>query len=262
MNDAQLQRYSRQVLLAEVDVAGQERLLASRALIIGLGGLGSPAAMYLAASGVGTLALSDCDTVDLSNLQRQVIHKTAALGHNKAASAAETIRALNPEVQAIAIPAALRGASLEHEIAAADVILDCSDNFLSRQAINVACRRLEKPLVSGAALRMAGQLISFRFDRYGGPCYRCLYPYEDEAEENCAQAGILAPVTGVIGSLQAAQALKILLGFGEGLHGMLLQFDAKRLTWRSSALTQDPRCPVCTVPAARAAALETTAPCR
>lgn len=262
MNDEQLRRYSRQVLLAEVDIAGQERLLASRALIIGLGGLGSPAAMYLAASGVGTLMLSDGDVVDLSNLQRQIIHSTASLGNNKAVSAAETVRSLNPEVQAVVIPAALEGASLDREIAAADVILDCSDNFLSRQAINLACRRLKKPLVSGAALRMAGQLISFRFDRLDGPCYRCLYPYEDDGEEGCAQAGILAPVTGVIGSLQAVQALKILLGFGEGLHAVLLQFDAKRLRWRTSTLARDPHCPVCATSASRAAALETTAPCR
>jgi len=259
MNDDQLLRYSRHLLLADIDTAGQERLLSSRALIIGLGGLGSPAALYLAASGLGRLVLCDHDAVELSNLQRQIIHRAADLGRNKAASAADTIRALNPEVQAIAVSSALQGDRLEGEIAAADVVLDCTDNFPSRQAINSACRRLKKPLVSGAAIRLAGQLISFRFDLFEDPCYHCLYPYQDDAHETCTQGGILAPVTGVIGSLQAIQALKILLGFGEGLHARLLQFDARGLDWRASTLRQDPLCPVCATPTVQAAALETTA---
>lgn len=249
MNDEQLQRYSRHLLLADIDSAGQERLLNSRALIIGLGGLGSPAAMYLAASGVGTLFLSDHDAVELSNLQRQIIHKTGDLGRAKAASAADSLRALNPDVQVVAMPSPLHDEHLDGAIAAADVILDCTDNFTSRQALNLACLRLKRPLVSGAAVGMVGQLISFRFDRFSAPCYRCLYPYQDEAQENCAQAGILAPVTGVIGSLQAIQAIKILLGFGEVLHGQLAQFDGKRLAWRTSTLAQDPACPVCANPA-------------
>jgi len=259
MNEEQIQRYSRHLLLAEIDTAGQERLLGSRALIIGLGGLGSPAALYLAASGLGRLVLCDHDAVELSNLQRQIIHRAADLDRNKAASAADNIRALNPDVRAMAVSSALRGERLDGEIAAADVVLDCTDNFHSRQAINSACRRLKKPLVSGAAIRLAGQLISFRFDLFEAPCYHCLYPYQDEAQETCAQAGILAPVTGVIGSLQAIQALKILLGFGEGLHARLLQFDARSLDWRTSVLRQDPLCPVCATLTPQAAALETPA---
>jgi adenylyltransferase/sulfurtransferase len=253
MNDAQLQRYSRHLLLAEIDAAGQGRLLKSRALIIGLGGLGSPAALYLAASGVGSLVLSDQDTVELSNLQRQILHATDDLGRNKADSAADAVRALNPDVRVAVHTSALQGEHLNAEVARADVVLDCTDNFLSRQRINSACHALRKPLVSGAALRMAGQLTSFRFDRSPAPCYRCLYPYQDEDQENCSQAGILGPLTGAIGSLQAIEALKILLDFGETLQGRLLQLDARTLTWRHSILKPDPGCPVCAVPRAAGA---------
>lgn len=245
MNDTQLRRYSRQLLLPEIGLEGQEKLLRSRVLVIGLGGLGSPIAMYLAASGVGTLVLCDHDIVELSNLQRQILHKTSDIGRNKACSASETVLALNPDIQAVTISSALAGKSLNEEVGKADVVIDATDNFHTRHALNTACVTLKTPLISGSVIRMAGQVTSFRFDISPSPCYHCLYPDQNDAQETCAQTGVLAPITGVIGGLQAAEAIKILLNFGDTLQGRLLQLDAYTMTWRTSILSPDPACPVC-----------------
>lgn len=245
MNDAQLLRYSRQLLLTEIDLHGQETLLKSKILLVGLGGLGSPIAMYLAACGVGTLILCDHDVVELSNLQRQILHKTTDLNRNKTDSAAESIQALNPDVNVIKISSALEGARLSKEVCHADVVIDASDNFSTRYALNSACIATRTPLISGSASGLKGQITTFRFDLFPSPCYHCLYPDYGNAQETCAQTGILAPVVGIIGSLQAAEAVKILLNLGETLQGRLLQFDARTFTWRNSALKSDPSCPTC-----------------
>ena len=245
MNDNELLRYSRQILLPQVGIEGQDRLSASRALIIGLGGLGSPAAMYLAAAGVGTLAIADHDRVDLSNLQRQIVHRSADIGRSKADSASDALLALNPGTTIIAFDTRLTGKQLDEQIALADVVLDCSDNFATRFAVNDACVRARTPLVSGAAIRLEGQVAVFRPDHPDSPCYRCLYKDEGELAETCTQTGVLAPLVGVIGSLQALEALKVLLDLGTTLTGRLLLFDAERLEWRTLILRKDPECPVC-----------------
>jgi len=244
MNDEQLLRYSRQILLPEIGAEGQLRLARSRALIIGLGGLGSPAAMYLAAAGVGALVLSDPDQVELSNLQRQVIHDTDAIGEDKVDSAARRLAALNPECRVHTLPAALHGDTLTAEVAGADVVLDCSDNFATRFAVNAACVATGTPLVSGAAIRWEGQLAVYSGHR-GTPCYRCLYGDTGEPEDNCTSNGVLAPVVGIIGSLQATEALKLLSGAGTPLTGRLLILDALHMHWRELRLKADPHCPVC-----------------
>jgi len=245
MNDSQLRRYSRQILLPEIDLDGQEKLLKSRVLLVGLGGLGSPIAMYLAASGIGTLAVCDYDVVELSNLQRQILHKTGDIGRNKTASAAGTIQALNPEVRVVALPAAMAGDHLDGEVGQSDLVIDATDNFHTRHALNAACVALKTPLISGSVIRMAGQVTSFRFDISPSPCYHCLYPEHGDTQENCAEGGVLAPLAGVIGSLQAIEAIKILLNFGESLQGRLLQLDALTMRWRTSTLKGDPSCPIC-----------------
>ena len=245
MNDDELLRYSRQILLPQVGIEGQDRLRASRALIIGLGGLGSPAAMYLAAAGVGTLAIADHDRVDLSNLQRQIVHRSADIGRSKADSACDALLALNPGTTIIAFDTRLNGEQLDAQIALADVVLDCSDNFATRFAVNDACVRARTPLVSGAAIRLEGQVAVFRPDHPDSPCYRCLYKDEGELAETCTQTGVLAPLVGVIGSLQALEALKVLLDLGTTLTGRLLLFDAEHLEWRTLILRKDPECPVC-----------------
>ncbi len=245
MNDDELLRYSRQILLPQVGIEGQDRLRAARALIIGLGGLGSPVAMYLAAAGVGTLAIADHDRVDLSNLQRQIVHRSADIGRNKTDSARDALLALNPGTTIISFATRLHGDALDEQIALADVVLDCSDNFATRFAVNAACVRARTPLVSGAAIRLEGQVAVFRPDRSDSPCYRCLYKDEDELAETCTQTGVLAPLVGVIGSLQALEAIKVLLDLGTTLTGRLLLFDAEHLEWRSLILRKDPDCPVC-----------------
>lgn len=245
MNDNELLRYSRQILLPQVGIEGQDTLRASRALIIGLGGLGSPVAMYLAAAGVGTLAIADHDRVDLSNLQRQIVHRSADVGRAKVASARDALQALNPDTTIITFEEKLHGAQLDEQIALADVVLDCSDNFATRFAVNAACVRARTPLVSGAAIRLEGQVAVFRPDRTDSPCYRCLYKDEAELAETCTQTGVLAPLVGVIGSLQALEAMKLLLNLGDTLTGRLLLFDAERLEWRTVLLRKDPECPVC-----------------
>jgi adenylyltransferase/sulfurtransferase len=245
VRDEQLQRYSRQILLPAVGVEGQERLLGARVLVVGLGGLGSPAALYLAASGVGELVLVDFDQVDLSNLQRQVAHGTADVGRLKVDSARERLRALNPEVEVTTHARVLEGEDLRAQIRAVDVVVDASDNFATRFELNAACVAVRRPLVSGAAIRMEGQVTVFDPGRAESPCYRCLYPEASEREETCSRLGVLAPLLGIIGSIQATEVLKLLLGVGEPLIGRLLVVDALAMEWRTLRLRRDPACPVC-----------------
>jgi adenylyltransferase/sulfurtransferase len=247
MNDEQLLRYSRQIMLPQVDLEGQERLIDARALIIGVGGLGAPAAMYLAAAGVGTIVLADDDRVDLSNLQRQVIHHTDDIGKRKIDSARDTLRRMNPEVQVIGIAERLSGSGLEREASKADVVLDCSDNFATRFAVNAACVRSSRPLVSGAVIRFEGQVAVFDRRLAESPCYHCLYPDEmtNDPDQNCARSGVVAPLPGIIGSLQALEAMKLLIGAGKSLAGRLLLFDALSMEWTSLRLPRHPNCPTC-----------------
>ncbi len=226
MNDAQLLRYSRQILLPELDIAGQERLLAARVLVVGLGGLGSPVALYLAAAGVGQLTLADPDTVELSNLQRQIIHQHASIGSAKTSSAAATLMALDPALKVRCLPERLAGAALQTAVANADLVVDASDNFATRYALNAACFQQRVPLVMGAALGFEGQVACFDPRQADSPCYRCLYPSADDAAQNCAEAGVVAPLVGVIGSLQAMEAVKLLCGLGSSLIGQVLYYDA------------------------------------
>jgi len=242
MDDKQLLSYSRHILLPQIDVRGQEKLLASRVLIIGLGGLGSPVAMYLAASGVGHLVLVDYDRVDLTNLQRQIVHATERVGQDKTTSAAQGLAALNPGVRVTTINQKLEGAALEEQVQQVDAVVDTTDNFASRFAINAACMRAGKPLVSGAVVRFEGQVAVFP---PGGPCYRCLYAEGGGPDEACATLGVLAPAAGIIGSIQAVETLKLLLGIGQTLAGRLLLFDALNMEWREIRLRKDPLCPVC-----------------
>lgn len=245
MNDDQLLRYSRQIMLPQVDIEGQEKLLAARVLIIGLGGLGSPAAMYLAAAGVGHLVLNDFDAVDLSNLQRQIVHPTDRIGLNKAESARQTLIALNPDVDVDVVPVKLEGRGLEDTIAAADLVLDCSDNFATRFAVNAACVKTRTPLVSGAAIRFEGQIAVFTPGQGDSPCYHCLYPDQGDLAETCVQTGVIAPLPGIVGAMQALEAIKVLIGIGEPLRGRLLLLDALAMEWRCLKLRRNPKCPMC-----------------
>jgi molybdopterin/thiamine biosynthesis adenylyltransferase len=248
MNDAQLLRYSRQIMLPQLDIEGQEALLAARALIVGAGGLGSPAAMYLAAAGVGHLVIADHDVVELSNLQRQLLHHDEDIGRNKAASAQDTLATINPDIKIIPIAQKLQGERLDDEVKLADVVLDCSDNFATRFAVNTACVKNRTPLVSGAAIRMEGQLAVFDSRKAGSPCYHCLYKEGEEADQTCSENGVLSPVVGIIGSLQALEALKLILSLGETLTGRLLAFDGLTLEWRTLKLQRDPACKTCNSP--------------
>jgi len=232
-------------MLPQVDVAGQEKLLDSRMLIIGAGGLGSPAAMYLATAGIGHLVIVDHDSVELSNLQRQLLHRDRDIGRNKAESARDTLTAVNPEITVTAIPARLTGEQLDAEAKAAAVVLDCSDNFATRFEINRACVQQRTPLVSGAAVRFEGQLSVFDSRDKDSPCYRCLYEEGIEEDETCTENGVLSPVVGIIGAMQALEALKLVLSTGNGLSGRLLLFDGLAHDWRTLNLTRDPACPVC-----------------
>lgn len=245
MDDATLLRYSRQIMLRQIDIEGQERLLAGHALVIGAGGLGSPVALYLAAAGLGRLTLADADAVELSNLQRQVAHATADIGRNKAESAREAAIALNPDCSVRAIDDYLDGEALARAAAEADVVLDCTDRFSSRYAINAACRAAGVPLVSGAAIRFSGQLAVFDPRDPEAPCYACLYPpgAGDEAL-SCAENGVVAPLVGLIGSFQALEAVKILSGAGTPHRG-LSTFDGLTGQWRHFGVPRDPACPVC-----------------
>lgn len=246
MNDDQLLRYSRHILLPELGVEGQEKLLAARALVIGAGGLGSPAALYLASAGVGTITLADGDAVDLTNLQRQILHTTAAVGRPKAASGRDTLGKLNPEVRVVALEERLDPRRLDELVAGTDIVLDCSDNFATRHAANRACVKHRRPLVSGAGVRFDGQISVFDLRRDDSPCYGCLFPEDAPAEEErCALLGVFAPLVGIIGATQAAEALKLLVGAGESLCGRLVLLDALRMEWRSIRLKRDPDCAVC-----------------
>lgn len=246
MNDAQLLRYSRHLLLPEFGLEGQARLGAAHALVVGAGGLGCPAALYLATSGIGRLTLADPDRVDLTNLQRQILYRVEAVGTPKALAARDTLRAVNPEVEVVALETRLEGEALEAAVAQADVVLDCCDNFATRHAVNRACLRHRRPLVSGAAIRFDAQLAVFDFRDAQAPCYACLFPEGGETEElRCAVTGVLAPLTGVIGALQAMEALRV-LAFGDAPVPARLQlFDALGGAWRSVRIARDPACPVC-----------------
>jgi len=248
MNDAALLRYSRHILLPQIGIEGQEKLLGARALILGAGGLGSPAALYLASAGIGTLVLADGDTVDLTNLQRQILHRTAAIGQPKVVSGLATLGAINPECRVMPLQERLAGERLLAEVAAADVVLDCSDNFATRHEVNRACVQHGKPLVSGAAIRFDGQVAVFDARRADAPCYHCLFPEAEEVEEvRCAVMGVFAPLTGIIGAVQAAEALKLVIGCGESLAGRLLLLDGLAMEWRSIAVPRDPECAVCSI---------------
>lgn len=244
MNDEQLLRYSRQIMLPDVDLDGQDKLLTARVLIIGVGGLGSPVAMYLAAAGVGHLTLVDFDTVDLTNLQRQIAHTTQRIGMNKAVSAAQGLRELNPDVNIECIEQFLDTEELVAQVKLATVVIDCTDNFQTRFAINAACVAAKVPLVSGAAIRLEGQVAVFDARQEHSPCYRCLYE-EDSDDLTCAANGVLAPLVGVVGSMQALEAIKLICGFGTSLTGRLLLLDARHSQWRELKLPKDPHCPVC-----------------
>jgi molybdopterin-synthase adenylyltransferase len=246
MNDDQLLRYSRHILLPQIGIEGQERLLASTALMIGAGGLGSPAALYLAAAGVGTVVIADGDAVDLTNLQRQILHSTQSVGKPKTLSGQETLARINPGVKVVPLQRRLEGDELEQLVGNADVVLDCSDNFATRHAVNRACIRQRKPLVSGAAVRFDGQVGVFDLRDESSPCYHCLFPENAELEEErCAVTGVFAPLTGIIGTIQAAEALKLLAGIGETLKGRFLIFDALSTQWRTVKLVKDPACGAC-----------------
>lgn len=246
MNDDQLLRYARHILLDELGIEGQEKLLAASVLIIGAGGLGAPAAFYLAAAGVGRLVLADDDVVEISNLQRQILHTTARLGQYKAESGREALLALNPGIQIETLAQRLSGQALDDAVAQADLVLDCCDNFATRHAINRACVRQGKPLVSGAAIRFAGQISVYDLRDRASPCYHCLFPEADEAEEiSCATTGVLGPLVGIVGSTQAAEAIKLLTGMGQLLVGRLLSVDALTMRWHDVRFSRDPACPVC-----------------
>jgi molybdopterin-synthase adenylyltransferase len=249
LTDEELLRYSRQILLKHVDIDGQLRLKHSRALIVGLGGLGSPVALYLAAAGVGELHLADFDTVDLTNLQRQIIHDSHSVGQSKVDSALQRLSAINPEIKLITHRSALDADSLAEAIAAVDLVLDCSDNFGTREAVNAACVATRKPLVSGAAIRLEGQLSVFDPRRDDSPCYHCLYGHGSEDDLTCSEAGVIGPLVGLVGSLQALEALKLLAGFGEPLVGRLLLIDALTTRFRELKVKRDPACSVCGSPA-------------
>ncbi len=245
LSDQELLRYSRQILLQHVDIDGQLRLKRSRALVVGVGGLGSPVALYLAAAGVGELHLADFDHVDLTNLQRQIIHDTPGIGLSKVDSAIARLSAINPEITLIAHRTALDVDSLNAAVNAVDLVLDCSDNFATREAVNAACVLARKPLVSGAAIRLEGQLSVFDPRRDDSPCYHCLYGHGSEAELTCSEAGVIGPLVGLVGSLQALEALKLLAGFGEPLVGRLLLIDALSSRFRELKVKRDPACSVC-----------------
>ncbi len=246
MNDDQLLRYSRHILLPEIGIEGQERLLASHALVIGAGGLGSPVALYLASAGVGLITICDDDDVDLTNLQRQIVHRTEAIGRAKVDSARTTLASINPGVEVVAVRERLAEGRIAELAAGADVVLDGTDNFDTRHAVNRACVKVRKPLVSGAAVRFDGQVAVFDLSRADAPCYACLFPETGESEDvRCAVMGVFAPITGIVGSIQAAEALKLLAGTGEALNGRLLLIDALAMNTRTIRFAKDPACPVC-----------------
>lgn len=246
MTDDQLLRYSRHILLEEIGIEGQQRLLAAHALIVGAGGLGSPAALYLGTAGVGRITLVDHDSVDLTNLQRQIAHSMARLGTPKAESAAQAIAALNPGVDVRSLVLRADAEQLANLVAEADVVLDCSDNFATRQAVNAACVRHGRPLVSGAAIRFDAQISVFDTRRAESPCYACIFPAADAPQETqCATLGVLAPLVGIIGAMQAAEAIKLLAGVGTPLVGRLQMLSGLAMEWSEMKVGRDPHCRVC-----------------
>ena len=246
MNDAQLLRYARHILLDELGIEGQEKLLAATVLIVGAGGLGSPAAMYLASAGVGHIILADHDTVEISNLQRQILHSHDRLGHLKAESGRQTLLALNPDIDVQIRTTRMDAESLTAQIAQVDLVLDCTDNFATRHAVNRACVVHQKPLVSGAAIRFEGQVGVFDTRDLSAPCYHCLFPEAEDVEAlSCATTGVFAPLVGIIGSMQAAEAIKVIAGIGTTLKGRLQILDAMDMQWHSVRVTRDPGCLVC-----------------
>ena len=246
LDDQQLLRYSRHILLPEIGIEGQQRLLAAHVLVVGAGGLGSPIALYLGSAGVGHLTLCDHDKVDLTNLQRQIVHDTTTVGVPKVESARRRLAAINPEPRVDAVAERVAGERLEALVETADVVVDATDNFLTRHAINRTCVKFRKPLVSGAGVRFDGQISVFDLRRDDSPCYHCLFPEEGDLEEmRCAVMGVFAPLVGIIGSMQAAEALKLIMGVGEPLTGRLLLLDALRMEWRSIRLRKDAACRVC-----------------
>ncbi|MBE02369.1 molybdopterin-synthase adenylyltransferase MoeB [Marinobacter lutaoensis] len=245
LSDEELLRYSRQILMPAFDVAGQRRLKAAHVLVVGAGGLGCPVALYLGAAGIGRLTLVDDDVVELANLQRQVAFIQDDLGQSKAEVLAARVRRINPGIEVRAHPVRLDGPALTEAVAAADLVVDCSDNFATRFALNRACVGARVPLVSGAAIRGEGQLSVFDVRLAHSPCYHCLYPEQGNEDLTCSEAGVIAPVVGLVGSAQAMEAIKVISGVGEPLVGRLLLLDAWRMQWREMALTPDPGCPVC-----------------
>ncbi len=245
MNNEQLTRYSRHIMLPQLDYEGQLKLTESKALIIGAGGLGSPVAMYLASSGIGHLTIVDFDHIELSNLQRQLLHGTSDLGRLKVDSAKDTLTELNSEIEITTIDRRLEEDELREQVKLADIVLETTDNFQSRFLLNRLCVEEKKPLVSGSVIRFEGQLSVFRSDKEDSPCYHCLYKESDELGETCSQNGVLAPVVGIIGSIQATEAIKVLTGLGTDLSGRLVMFDALTMEWRELKLKKDPNCGVC-----------------
>lgn len=246
MNDQQLLRYSRHILLDQIGIEGQQKINQAHALIIGAGGLGSPAAFYLASAGVGTITLVDHDEVDLTNLQRQILHSTHSVGQPKVSSGQRTLQALNPEIHVIALQERVQGERLAELVRAASVVLDCSDNFSTRHAVNQACVEAKVPLVSGAAISFDGQISVFDTRDPASPCYACLFPPDQQFEEVlCSTMGVFAPLVGIIGTTQAAEALKLIMQVGQSLAGRLLLLDAQNMEWTQIRVERNPSCVVC-----------------
>jgi molybdopterin/thiamine biosynthesis adenylyltransferase len=246
VTDEQLLRYSRHILLPQIGIEGQQNIVNARALVIGAGGLGSPAAYYLASAGIGTLVLADGDTVDLTNLQRQIAHRTDSVGSPKVESLKASLQDLNPLVQVNALQIRADAQSLDALVAAADVVLDCCDNFSTRQAVNAACVKHAKPLVSGAAIQFDGQISVYDTRAVDAPCYACIFPPQTTFEEvRCSTMGVFAPLVGIIGSMQAAEALKLLIGTGRSLNGRLQMLDGRAMEWTEIRMPRNPACPVC-----------------
>ncbi|WP_148861881.1 HesA/MoeB/ThiF family protein [Marinobacter fonticola] len=245
LNDDELMRYSRQLLLPQLDVQGQLSLKGSQVLIVGAGGLGCPVALYLGGAGVGRLVIADDDRVELPNLQRQVAFRQSDLDKAKAECLADQVRAMNPDIHVEALTCRLAGEALSEQVQAADVVVDCTDNFSTRFAINRGCVKAGVPLVSGAAIRGEGQVSVFDTRQTEGPCYQCLYPETGNEELSCSEAGVIGPLVGLIGACQAMETIKVITGIGKSLTGRLLLLDAWRMDWREMKLARDPACPIC-----------------
>jgi|TARA_B110000305_G_scaffold241643_1_gene316710 molybdopterin-synthase adenylyltransferase len=250
MNDADLLRYSRHILLPEVDLEGQEKLLKAKVAIIGLGGLGSPVALYLAASGIGEITLVDDDRVDLGNLQRQIVHAEADLGQNKVDSAARALSQINSTLKITPLAQRLTGDALDDLVDGVDAVVDCTDNFETRLEINRACVQGQKPLISGAAIRLEGQLLTVDPNVPNGPCYQCLYGKDAAVQQDCATTGVIAPIVGVIGSLLALETLRVLLGIAQDHTGQLTTFDGRTNRWHQFKFKKRVDCPICATPSA------------